>query len=185
MAVTAARARGARPPSQAVDRARDMAVSSTLLLGPSFPSPLVSSLAMFFQKSCHLAITWRVFLPPMPKCTGGTSNGLCGVLQRLAGTQLGNHGLLDPTNSCFTSDLKLFTEGGVGVLPLPECPFTDTMPSCCFRTMIALPDIMDNGGLQPSSAGTSLRYGCLLPYHLIRLNAQCAISSVDILCPND
>jgi len=139
---------------------------------------------MLFQQGCHLAIKWRVFLPPMPKCTGGTSDGLCGVLQRLAGTQLGHHGLLDPTNSCFTSDLKLFTEGGVGVLPLPECPFTDTMPSCCFRTVIPLPDIMENGGLQPSSAGTSLRYGCLLPYHLIRLTAQCAISPVGILCPN-
>jgi hypothetical protein len=43
---------------------------------------------------------------------------------------------------------------------------------------------MVNGGLQPSSTGTSLRYGCLLLYHLIRLTAQCAITSVDILCPN-
>ncbi len=67
MAVTAARARGARPPSRAVDRARYMAVSSTLLLGPSFPSPLVSSLVMFFQQGCHLGIKWRVFLPPMAK----------------------------------------------------------------------------------------------------------------------
>jgi len=134
MAVTAARARGTRPPSQAVDRARDMAVSSTLLLGPSFPSPLVSSLVMFFQQGCHLVIKWRVFLPPMPKCTGGTSYDLCGVLQRLAGTQLGHHGLLDPTNGCFMSDLKPFTEGGVGychcqnVPSLTPCPRAASVP---------------------------------------------------------